>query len=51
MITLKFGKVAERGRVNLPTIRYYDREKLLPELCRASECPILESIDSEEVLQ
>ena len=28
---LKIGKVAERGGVNLQTIRYYEREKLLPE--------------------
>lgn len=28
---LKIGEVAERGRVNLQTIRYYERERLLPE--------------------
>ncbi|MBN9657151.1 MAG: MerR family DNA-binding protein [Acidobacteria bacterium] len=28
---LKIGEVAERGGVNLQTIRYYEREKLLPE--------------------
>ena len=28
---LKIGEVAERGGVNLQTIRYYKREKLLPE--------------------
>lgn len=28
---LKVGEVAERGGVNLQTIRYYEREKLLPE--------------------
>ena len=28
---LKIGEVAERARVNLQTIRYYEREKLLPE--------------------
>ena len=28
---MKIGEVAERGRVNLQTIRYYEREGLLPE--------------------
>ena len=28
---LKIGEVAERGGVNLQTIRYYEREKLLPQ--------------------
>ena len=28
---LKIGEVAERGAVNLQTIRYYEREGLLPE--------------------
>ena len=28
---MKIGEVAERGGVNLQTIRYYEREKLLPE--------------------
>ena len=28
---LKIGEVAERGGVNLQTIRYYEREMLLPE--------------------
>lgn len=28
---LRIGEVAERGGVNLQTIRYYEREKLLPE--------------------
>lgn len=28
---LKIGEVAERGGVNLQTIRYYERERLLPE--------------------
>jgi MerR family mercuric resistance operon transcriptional regulator len=28
---LKIGQVAERGRVNLQTVRYYEREGLLPE--------------------
>jgi MerR family mercuric resistance operon transcriptional regulator len=28
---LKISEVAERGGVNLQTIRYYEREKLLPE--------------------
>ena len=28
---LKIGDVAQRGGVNLQTIRYYEREKLLPE--------------------
>jgi len=28
---LKIGEIAERGGVNLQTIRYYEREKLLPE--------------------
>jgi MerR family mercuric resistance operon transcriptional regulator len=28
---LKIGEVAERGGVNLQTIRYYEREQLLPE--------------------
>lgn len=28
---LKIGDVAERGGVNLQTIRYYEREGLLPE--------------------
>ena len=27
---LKIGEVAERGGVNLQTVRYYEREKLLP---------------------
>jgi MerR family transcriptional regulator, copper efflux regulator len=31
---LKIGEVAERGRVNLQTIRYYEREGLLPEAPR-----------------
>lgn len=30
-MALKIGQVAERGGVNLQTIRYYEREKLLPE--------------------
>ena len=30
-MSLKIGAVAERGGVNLQTIRYYEREKLLPE--------------------
>ena len=30
-MALKIGEVAERGGVNLQTIRYYEREKLLPE--------------------
>ena len=30
-MALKISKVAERGGVNLQTIRYYEREKLLPE--------------------
>lgn len=30
MTGLKIGEVAERGRVNLETIRYYEREGLLP---------------------
>jgi MerR family mercuric resistance operon transcriptional regulator len=29
-VSLKIGKVAERGGVNLQTIRYYEREGLLP---------------------
>ena len=29
-MALKIGEVAERGGVNLQTIRYYEREKLLP---------------------
>ena len=28
---LRIGEVAERGGVNLQTIRYYEREKLLPD--------------------
>ena len=28
---LRIGEVAERGGVNLQTVRYYEREKLLPE--------------------
>lgn len=28
---MKIGEVAERGRVNLQTIRYYEREGLLPQ--------------------
>jgi MerR family mercuric resistance operon transcriptional regulator len=28
---LRIGEVAERGGVNLQTIRYYERERLLPE--------------------
>lgn len=30
-MSLKIGEVAERGGVNLQTIRYYEREGLLPE--------------------
>ena len=30
-MALKIGEVAQRGGVNLQTIRYYEREKLLPE--------------------
>ena len=30
-MSLRIGQVAERGGVNLQTIRYYEREKLLPE--------------------
>jgi MerR family mercuric resistance operon transcriptional regulator len=30
-VSLKIGQVAERGGVNLQTIRYYEREGLLPE--------------------
>ncbi|MBN9657153.1 MAG: MerR family DNA-binding protein [Acidobacteria bacterium] len=30
-MALKIGELAERGGVNLQTIRYYEREKLLPE--------------------
>ena len=30
-MTFKIGEVAERGGVNLQTIRYYERKKLLPE--------------------
>jgi len=30
-VGLKIGEVAERGGVNLQTIRYYEREGLLPE--------------------
>lgn len=30
-MALKIGQVAERGGVNLQTIRYYEREKLLPQ--------------------
>ena len=33
---LKIGEVAERGGVNLQTIRYYEREGLLPEPPRLS---------------
>jgi MerR family transcriptional regulator, copper efflux regulator len=33
---LKIGEVAELGRVNLQTIRYYEREHLLPEAPRLS---------------
>lgn len=33
---LKIGEVAERGGVNLQTIRYYERENLLPEPPRLS---------------
>jgi MerR family mercuric resistance operon transcriptional regulator len=33
-MALKIGEVAERGRVNLQTIRYYERERLLPEAPR-----------------
>ncbi|HYO81798.1 MAG TPA: MerR family DNA-binding protein [Bryobacteraceae bacterium] len=31
MARLKIGQVAELGGVNLQTVRYYEREKLLPE--------------------
>lgn len=30
-MALKIGELAERGKVNLQTIRYYERESLLPE--------------------
>lgn len=30
-MALKIGELAERGKVNLQTIRYYERERLLPE--------------------
>lgn len=30
-MALKIGELAERGGVNLQTIRYYERERLLPE--------------------
>ena len=30
-MALKIGEVAQRGGVNLQTIRYYERERLLPE--------------------
>ncbi len=30
-MALKIGTLAERGGVNLQTIRYYERERLLPE--------------------
>ena len=30
-MALKIGEVAERGGVNLQTIRYYERERLLPQ--------------------
>jgi MerR family transcriptional regulator, copper efflux regulator len=33
-MTLKIGDVAERGGVNLQTIRYYEREGLLPQAPR-----------------
>jgi len=33
---LKIGEVAERAEVNLQTLRYYEREKLLPEPPRLS---------------
>ena len=33
---LKIGEVAERGGVNLQTIRYYEREQLLPKPPRLS---------------
>src|SRR5688572_9573673 len=31
---MKIGEVAERAGVNLQTIRYYEREKLLPKAAR-----------------
>src|SRR5215203_6070158 len=34
MARLKIGQVAELGGVNLQTVRYYEREKLLPEAPR-----------------
>jgi MerR family mercuric resistance operon transcriptional regulator len=34
--TLRIGKLAERAEVNLQTIRYYEREGLLPEPPRLS---------------
>jgi DNA-binding transcriptional MerR regulator len=33
---LKIGELAERAEVNLQTLRYYEREKLLPEPPRLS---------------
>lgn len=33
-MALKIGQVADRGGVNLQTIRYYERERLLPEAPR-----------------
>src|SRR4051794_17716577 len=34
MAQLKIGEVAERSGVNLQTVRYYERERLLPEAPR-----------------
>jgi MerR family mercuric resistance operon transcriptional regulator len=35
-MTFKIGELAERAKVNLQTIRYYERERLLPEPPRLS---------------
>ena len=36
MMGMKIGELAERAEVNLQTLRYYEREKLLPEPPRLS---------------
>ena len=61
MTTLRIGELASKGNVHLETVRYYEREGLLgtPQRtlqkmkgsckgrCSVSDCPTLESLDSE----
>jgi len=42
-MSMKIGEVADRGGVNLQTIRYYEREGLLPEPRRTYPDPAARS--------